>query len=85
MYEALDSFLNVSTWASFQREDEERFYRALDTIVRNYGFDPLEMGEYVVQRYNEQFGRNGEDSDKLRFHLADKAQTVWHCLHATGL
>lgn len=76
MYEALDSFLNVSTWASLQRADVERFYRALDTIVLDSNFDALEMGEYILQRYNEQFGQNDEDSDKLRFLLADWAQMV---------
>jgi len=83
MYEALHPFLSVSTWSSLQRADIERFYRALDTIVRDSTFDPLEMGEYIVQRYNEQFGRNDEDSDKLRYLLADWAQTVRSYLRAT--
>jgi len=37
MYEALDAFLAVETWDSLRSEDEERFFRALDRIVRRPG------------------------------------------------
>jgi len=49
MYEALDAFLAVETWDSLRSEDEERFFRALDRIVRRPEFNAEKMGDYLMR------------------------------------
>lgn len=47
MCEAMDSYLNVDTWHTSHPLDDERFYRALSTIVREPKFSAEELGEYM--------------------------------------
>jgi hypothetical protein len=47
MYEVFDPFLASKTWHREKTGDRERFYLALDQVVREAAFDPEEMGDYA--------------------------------------
>jgi hypothetical protein len=47
MYEVFDSFLASQTWHRDSVVDRNRFYLALDKVVRDAAFDPEEMGDYA--------------------------------------
>jgi hypothetical protein len=82
MYEALDSFLNISTWYTRHYFDEERFFRALDQIVRNPEFNADRMGEYIAQRQSETLT---EDAlDRARADYVAAAWAVRSYLEAIG-
>jgi hypothetical protein len=42
-----DSFLASQTWHRDKDADRNRFYLALDKVVRDAAFDPEEMGDYA--------------------------------------
>ena len=46
----LDGFLNVGTWHTFHPNDQERFYIALNRIVRDPKFDVAKMAEEIRAR-----------------------------------
>jgi hypothetical protein len=48
MYEVLDSFLAGNTWSTRHAADEERFFRALNEIVDDPGFNPERLREYIA-------------------------------------
>lgn len=50
MYNAFDSFLTVETWHTCHRLDEERFFRALQSVVENPDFSPEDMAVYMRHR-----------------------------------
>lgn len=50
MYEAFDSFLNVDTWYTDSGYDEERFYKSLQSVVRNDDFSPDAMRDYMREK-----------------------------------
>ena len=56
MYEALDDFLEVDTWDSFHWADDERFFRALDTIIRDPNFNTRDMAAYIIQKGIDRWG-----------------------------
>jgi len=86
MYEALDSFVRVESWTSFHWADRDRFFVALEKIVRDPAFSPPKVGDYITEQYRKQYGRNTnpEERDRLRKHYTDAADTIWRYLKATG-
>lgn len=47
MYEAFDHFLSTDTWYKSHPFDDQRFYQALHSVVRNPEFNADTMGEYM--------------------------------------
>ena len=84
MYEALDEFLNYDTWTSGHWEDDARFLRALDGIVRRRDFSSQRLGLYIERKYSEQFGTTNEQSDAIKARYTEMASTVRRFLEATG-
>jgi hypothetical protein len=86
MYEAFDEFLNVETWESFQEEDQRRFYRALDKVVRNRDFRTSRMVEYIEQKYIQKHGAREDKThlDDVKDRCREAADTVKSYLEATG-
>jgi hypothetical protein len=56
MYESLDNFFTVNTWVVLHPDDQARFFRALNVIVRSPGFSPAKLGDYLDRQH-------GQDSD----------------------
>jgi hypothetical protein len=50
MYEAFDKFLQADTWHTRHPSDEERFFVALEKVVKKPGFNPDDLGEYIRQK-----------------------------------
>jgi hypothetical protein len=46
MYEVFDDFLSIDTWHTMHPSDENRFFKALDKIVRDPRFAPETMRDY---------------------------------------
>jgi hypothetical protein len=86
MYQALDSFLEEESWTSHHWSDEGRFFRALDKIVRNPEFKPVEMGDYLERAYRRQFGEKADPDqiENLKNSYIATAETVRLFLMATG-
>lgn len=63
MYEAMDNYLKVETWHTSHPLDDERFYKALSTIVREPKFSAEAMGEYM----REKTGVHGANEDNEVF------------------
>jgi hypothetical protein len=72
MYEAFDSFLGPETWHTNSGYENERFYRALATVVRADGFNPDAMAEYM--REKKDVDRDNEDQTSFN-HTIDKRTT----------
>lgn len=53
MYDAFDGFLRVDTWHTQHRLDEERFFRALRTVVERNDFNPDALGTYIDEKRAE--------------------------------
>jgi hypothetical protein len=47
MYEAFDGFLEAPTWYTKHADEDERFFRALATVVENPRFNADSLGEYI--------------------------------------
>lgn len=47
MYSAFDKFLATGTWHTGHPLDDERFYTALATVVRNPDFNADALGDYM--------------------------------------
>jgi hypothetical protein len=78
MYQAMDAFMNVDTWHTGHPNDGERFYRALDTIVRDKDFHGDSMGDYLRAKANNPALNDCIDD------LTTKAHAVRDYLHANG-
>ncbi|WP_428428244.1 hypothetical protein [Pararhizobium sp.] len=78
MYTAFDPFLNVDTWHTSHPTDDRRFYIALATVVKNPGFSPDEMGEYMRNSKGITFDTRIEN-------LVHSAWAVREYLQATGV
>lgn len=50
MYQAFDRFLSLESPFSGQPGDEDLFYEALETVVREPAFSPEDMGDYFRSR-----------------------------------
>ena len=76
------------TWHSRHPNDEERFFRALETVVRNPEFNADRLGEYMDEkRANGELAQANlieEVYEKARDHYVAAAWTVVGYLHATG-
>jgi hypothetical protein len=53
MYSAFDAFLSVPTWHTDHALDEERFFRALETVVHKPAFNADSLGEYIDKKREE--------------------------------
>jgi len=50
LYEALDNFLNTGTWHTIHPNDHERFFVALEKVIKDSKFNPDQLGEYMPQK-----------------------------------
>ena len=50
MYEAFDSFINVSTWHTRHPNDEQRFHKALSKVVWSDDFSPEQIASYLRKK-----------------------------------
>jgi hypothetical protein len=83
MYEALDEFLNVQTWASRHWEDDRRFYRALSKIIGDPAFIETGLIKYIEARYIKQF-EDHEEAARISSEYGEKASVVRHYLDANS-
>ena len=65
LYEAFDDFLHVDTWHTRHPNDEERFFVALEKVVKIPKFNPDDLGEYMRQKK-----RVSRDDEQLHFNTA---------------
>lgn len=82
MNEALDSFLNVSTWHTLHPEDERRFFCALKGMVSDPVFCPEAMGEYIDAKLNLNEFTEDHAYRRARDHYVDAAWAVKRFLEA---
>ena len=83
MYEAFDRFLAVSTWYTKHPNDEERFFHALRSVVRNDLFSPDALGDYIRQKA----GVSRDDGHPYNDVIDDYVAAAWAVkdyLKATG-
>jgi hypothetical protein len=73
MYEALNLFLDEDSWHTHHWADKERFFLALDKIVRDPSFKPEKMGEYIALKYRQRFAK---DIDPRQLQIYTNAATV---------
>jgi hypothetical protein len=52
LYEAFDKFLNTDTWHTRHAYDEERFFIALEKVIKDPQFNPDRLGEYMREKKN---------------------------------
>jgi hypothetical protein len=70
MYEAMDSFLNIPTWHTKHAADQERFFCALRSIVKNPGFNADMMGGHMRQFILARHGSNPHYDEVIRYYVA---------------
>ena len=75
MYEILNEFTSVKTWTSHHHEDDGRFYRAINRIVREKNFDSQKVGEFIKNKFVEQFGQP-DKATKFAADYAERAYTI---------
>lgn len=85
MYQVFDGFLTTDTWYKDHPNDNERFYSALDKVVRNPDFGAENLGNYIrakknILRDNEDHRDFSSATDKL----VSNAWAVREYLQATG-
>ncbi len=85
MYQVFDGFLTTDTWYKDHPNDNERFYSALDKVVRNPDFSAENLGNYIrakknILRDNEDHREFSSAADKL----VSNAWAVREYLQATG-
>jgi hypothetical protein len=83
MYEVFDRILSGDTWHTFHPADDQRFYLALDKIVRNPHFHAQEMGNYFQQKLGIKDRDTHQWGDAIAYYIAC-ADAVRHYLEATG-
>jgi hypothetical protein len=66
MYEAFDDFLLTDTWYTIHPLDIRRFYKALNTVVRQDEFNPDKMGQYMRRK----LGISDEETGNITFYSA---------------
>jgi hypothetical protein len=82
VYQAFDEFLDVETWHTTHALDEERFYRALDKVVRDKDFNSEEMATYMCQKFSVSRGGGNHFSEAIE-RYTDSASAVRGFLEAT--
>jgi hypothetical protein len=84
MYEVFDPFLASKTWHRDQTADRERFYLALDKVVREAAFDPEEMGDYARARLGIASECGDDDRENAVTRRVTDAWAVRDFLAVTG-
>lgn len=84
MYEAMDAFLSADTWYKNHPNDEQRFYTALSTIVRQEGFNADELRNYIRAQKNVTTHDGSHPFEGVIDDLATKAWAVYDYLKITG-
>jgi hypothetical protein len=82
-YEMFDPFLASKTWHRDETADRERFYLALDKVVRETAFDPEEMGDYARPKVGIA-SECGDDRDNAVARRVTDAWAVRDFLVITG-
>lgn len=77
MYEAIDGFLRTN-WRATNDTDTNRFFRAIEPIIRHPDFDAENLGAYM----HLAIGQPGNDPDVIRY--VAKAHAAREYLRATG-
>ena len=84
MYEVFDDFLSMASWLTSHPLDEDRFYRALATIVTKPDFQPDDMGEYFSESLKAAGKRvGGKEQDAIERYVG-MAETIQGYIHATN-
>lgn len=76
MYDAFDGFLRVDTWHTQHRLDEERFFRALRTVVERNDFNPDALGTYIDEKRAEREFRLTDLSEE-QYEMKQHAPITW--------
>ncbi len=50
MYDVFDSFISIDTWHTDHPNDEQRFYLALNKVVRNPGFNADDLCAWLKSK-----------------------------------
>lgn len=82
MYEALDPFLKATTWYTMHPLDEQRFFRALSTIINDPHFNADQMGEYITRKCGLDDLPHDHDYNRARDHYVTVAWAVKGYLEA---
>ena len=79
MYQVLDEFMNHPGWPNLGPKHLQRFDKALLGILRNEEFEPTAVGDYIEQKYREQFGPeiNVERVQSIIKLLEQRAEGTW--------
>ena len=84
MYKAFDEFFSHDSWTSHNWPDEDRFFQALDKVVRDEGFSVLDLGSYIAQKYAQEYpAADPEHLRGTRDHYVALADNVKRYLEAT--
>lgn len=84
MYEVFDSYLNVETWHTTHQRDDERFYQALDQVVRRTDFHPDDMAEYFKQKVGTSEDGGGGPFEAAIERREHQASAIADFLKCTG-
>lgn len=80
MYEPFERFIKVSTWHTHHGSDEERFYLALNEVVRLSEFNPSAMTDY----FRDYLGANASKYEDEIDRYERKAETIRSFLYEIG-
>jgi len=73
MYQVFDKFLAVETWHTTHPLDSERFYRALDQVVREENFNADTMARYM----REKIGVSSDDESYFAAAIRRYSRDAW--------
>jgi hypothetical protein len=85
MYEVFDPYLKTDTWHTSHPLDDQRFFRALNEVVKNPNFNPDEMGRYM--REQKKVSRD-DNTNPFNSVIDDRVSNAWavkEFLEANGL
>jgi hypothetical protein len=80
MYEAIDEFFTVNTWDLLASDDQARFFRALNVIVRSPDFSLAKFGDYLDKQHGQNAATDTFEEDKASYMLV--AEAIWKYLKA---
>jgi len=81
MYNNFDSFIRVETWHTTHPLDDQRFYQALDKVVRHKDFSPPQMADY----FRNYLGKRAAQFADAIDHREEQAETIRDFLTQTKL
>lgn len=88
MYEAFDRCLTNPTWHTLHAEDEERFFRALQTVVHNPEFNAERLSDFIDRKRESgeaAVANLSEDAYEVaRDHYVAAASAVHNYLRISG-